>query len=174
MVAFRSFLRHRWRVFHQSLLLDFQVRMPVSLGRRGYGLQHPHGPRKALSVLCPRMARSSDCDACDLGAAVLPLDQVALELVCSTARLPGSVSRHGRPRRPRPGLDGRVLGGVELADSPPLPPYWKFPWDSNPLTYYSLLSSSGSPLKSLMVAEAAVAAASQSALSNRHPRVPFV
>jgi hypothetical protein len=56
-------------------------------------------------------------------------------------------------------MDGRVLDPLDLADSTPVPAYWRCLWDSNPPTYYSSPSSYGSPSKLSMVAEAAAAAA---------------
>jgi hypothetical protein len=64
---------------------------------------------------------------------------------------------------------GRVLEPLALADLPRLPAYWNFLWDSNPQTYYSSRSSSGSPSKSSMAAEAAAEAASRFA----QPRKPY-
>ncbi len=160
MVSFRPIVRRRRRVLYQSLLMDFQVRMPLTLGGCGHGLQRPHGSREALSFLRPWMARTSARHARDLVAATPDLHPIVMELAFALRRFAGRFSGDGIDRRSRPGICRQVLDRVELADPRQLPRYWKCTWDSNPQTYYSLPSSSGSRSKSSMAAEADAAAGS--------------
>ncbi len=154
MVALSLFAGGRLRILHQPMLVDFQMRMRFAVGRSGHGLQHPHGSRQALPVLCPRLARTSAGNDRDHRSAAPDNPSHAVDMAHPSAGRPGDVPPGGRARRIGPGLVGRVLEPLDLADSPLLPPYWNFIWDSNPPTYYSSQSSSGSPLKSSTAAEA--------------------
>lgn len=158
MVSLRPIVRYRRRVFYQSVLVDFQMRMPIPLGGRGYGMQRPYGAWEALSFLRSWMARTSARHARDLGAATPDLHPLVMELANSRGCFACGVSGDGNHRRSRSGLCRQVLDRVELADPRRLSRYWRSTWDSNPPTYYSLPSSSGSPSKSSMAAEADAAA----------------
>ena len=134
------------------------MRMPFALGRRRYGLQHSYGSRETLPVLRSRMDGAGTGDCRDRGPAVARFLQ-AVAVARPSARHPRTFPARRRPRRFCIRILPRVLDPLGLAQPAPLPAYWNFPWDSNPPTYYSSRLSSGSPLKSSMAAEAAVAAA---------------
>jgi hypothetical protein len=137
------------------MFLDFQVWLPFAVGRSRHGLQYPYGSRQALPFLRPWLARPSRGDGRDHHSAALYRPSNPLDLAHSCPSRAGDVSPCRRPRRIDSRLVGRVLEPVDLADAPPHPAYWNFIWDSNPPTYYSSPSSSGSPWKS-STAEAAV------------------
>jgi len=158
MVALRAGFGRRLRIFYQSMFVDFQVRMRFVVGRRGYGLQYPHGSWEALPVLRARLAGAGDRDGRDHRAAALCSAANPLDLADPRARGPRHVPPYGGSCRTSPRMVGRVLEPVALADPRYLPPYWNCLWDSNPQTYYSSRSSSGSPSKSSMAAEAAAEA----------------
>jgi hypothetical protein len=151
------------------MLVDFQVRMRLVMGWRGHGVQHPYGPREALPVLCARVARAGDRDGRDHRAADFNLSKSPLVLAPPGAGGAGDVPGRRGACRIGPRVVGRVLEPLALADLPRLPAYWNFLWDSNPQTYYSSRSSSGSPSKSSMAAEAAAEAVSRFA----QPRKPY-
>src|ERR1700733_2743125 len=159
MVAFPPVAWRRLRLLHQPMLVDFQMRMPLALGRRGHGVQYPHGSRQALPVLRPRLEGAGRGNDRDHRSATIYRSAFALVVAPPRPRRACHVSARRRARRPGSRVVGRVLGFLELADSKRLPPYWNFLWDSNPPTYYSSPSSSGSPLKSSTAAEADVAGA---------------
>jgi hypothetical protein len=157
MVALRPVVSRRLRILHQPMLVDFQMRMRFAMGGSGYGLQHPHGSRQALPVLCPRLARTSGGDDRHHRAATLD-NSSRVDLAHSRACRVGDVSHRGRARGIGSRVVGRVLEPVDLADPQRLRAYWNCLWHLNPLTYCSSQWSSGSPSKSSTAAEAAVAA----------------
>jgi len=130
------------------------MRMPFVMGRGGYGVQYPHGTRKALPVLQYRLAGAGACDDRDRHATDLDVRQDALDLARPGAGRIRDVPPCRGISRIGSGLGERVLEPVGLADPTLIPPYWNFLWDSNPLTYYSSRWSSGSPSKSSMAEEA--------------------
>ena len=158
MVALRAGFGRRLRIFYQSMFVDFQMRMRFVVGRCGYGVQHPHGSREALPILRARLAGAGDGDDRDHRAADLHSVAYPLDLGAPSARGARYVPLNGGDCSASPRVAGRVLEPVALADPRYLPPYWNCLWDSNPQTYYSSRSSSGSPSKSSMAAEAAAEA----------------
>ena len=136
------------------------MRMPFAVGRCGHGLQHSYGTRQALPVLRPRLAGAGDRDDRHHLAPTPHFDQNALDLAGPPARRASDVSPCRRCRRFGTRNIRRVLEPLELADLEFHRPYWKFLWDSNPPTYYSSPSSSGSPSKSSTAAEADAGAVS--------------
>jgi len=167
MVALCSIVCRRLRVFYQLVLLDFQMRMPLAMGRGRHGLQHSHGPREALPVLCNRLARASHRDDRHRRAAVLSCRQNAMDLAGPPVGLLRDVPSRRRASRSGTGIVGRVLEPLALASVMAHRPYWKFLWDSNPPTCYSSPSSSGSRLRSSTAEEAAGAAVSPFVLFRR-------
>ena len=173
MVALRPILRRRLPLFHQSVRVDFPVRMPFAVGRRGYGVQYSHDTREALPVLRARMAGAStghdrDRDAANLNLAARPVDVAG-----SLAGRARAISHRRRAGRVGTRVVGRVLEPLGLADPVRLSAYWNWLWESNLPTYSSSQSSSGSPSKLSIAAEADAAAVYPFASANRFPRSFF-
>ena len=163
MVALRPIVCGRLPVFHQPVLMDFRMRMPFAMARRGYGVQHSYGPRKALPVLRARMARAGAGHDRHRDAAASHFIANALDLAGPLAGRARPVSHRRRARRFCSRISRPVLGGIVLADWRLIPSYWSFQCLSNPPTCSSSPSSFGSPSKSSMVAEAVAAAVYRSA-----------
>jgi hypothetical protein len=134
------------------------MRMRFAVGGSRHGVQHSHGSRQALSLLRSRLGRPSGSDDGNHRSATL-LDSSDMDMAPSRAGRVGDVSPRRRARGSGPGMEGRVLEPLDLADSQAFPPYWNFLWSLNRPTYCSSQSSSGSPSKSSTVVEAAGAAA---------------
>ncbi len=158
MVALRTVVCRRLRVFYQSVCVDLQMWMPFAVGWRGYGVQYSRISREALPVLRSRMARSSAGDDRHYCAANSRLVQDAVDVAGPLARRARVVSPGRRAGRSCVRMVGRVLDTLGLADPALLRAYWNFLWDLNPPTYYSSPWSSGSPSKSSTAEEADAAA----------------
>lgn len=163
MVAIRPIVCRRLPVFHQPLLVDFQMRMPFAVARRGHGMQHPYGARQALPVLRARMAGAGAGHDLNCGAAASHFIADVMALARALASRARRVSHRRRAHRVCTRISRPVLGWIGLADWRPLPSYWSFQCLLNPPTCSSSRSSSGLPSRSSMVAEADAAAVYQRA-----------
>src|ERR1700722_3622102 len=118
------------------MFVDFQMRMRFAVGGSRHGVQHSHGSRQALSLLRSRLGRPSGSDDGNHRSATL-LDSSDMDMAPSRAGRVGDVSPRRRARGSGPGMEGRVLEPLDLADSQAFPPYWNFLWSLNRPTYCS-------------------------------------
>src|ERR1035437_576564 len=160
MVALCFVVCGRLRVFYQPVFVDFQVRMPFAVGRSRHGLQHSYGACKALPVLRSRRGGAVAGDDRNRRASTFHFPKNTLDLARPPASRIRDVSHRRKSRCFGTRMVRRVLEPLELADFQIHRPYWEFLWDSNPPTYYSSRSSSGSPSRSSTAAEADAGAVS--------------
>jgi hypothetical protein len=157
MVAARSVVSRRLRIFYQPMLLDLQMRMRFVVGRSGHGVQYPHGSRQTLPLLRSRLAGPVARDDRDHRSATLPDPKNAMDVAHPRSSRAGNVPSYGGLGRAGSRLVGRVLEPLGLADPTRLPAYLNCLWYLNRPTYCSLQWSSGSPSKSSTGAEAGAA-----------------
>ena len=132
------------------------MRLPVAMGRRRNGLQHPLNSWTSLPVVQPRPFRRSAGDDRHVRAAIRRRDVHALELDRAHARCSGNFPYLRVRDCPYFWMDRLVLEALVLAP----PPYFRhtertYLWDWNRATSFLLPSSFGSSSRSLTATGAA-------------------